>query len=244
MVVKMVVRPIAKLSEEAPPRMTTPRARCSDEWLPTILGSDLAAADVCRDAVPRRCMGQPFTEMDPLNVGAARNARHRSGSAIELRLWERLLEQETAGCARLGLARIQIESLSGVRYCHPRFYRAFQRTGHTGRVSHPPPAGFPLAATAGLPVELRMIGVRQFIGYRARSARAATPPPGHAPSLPRRRSSPLSIYATSAPSTSGPIRRCRRGIGLAGRPTTRSWTTSGTDDWTYGIRPGRTDLGS
>jgi hypothetical protein len=112
----MVVRPIAKLSEEARcHEWVLLELRCSDEWLPTILGSDLAAADVCRDAVPRRWMGQPFTEMDPLNVGAARNARHRSGSAIELRLWERLLEQETAGCARLGLARIQIESLSGVR---------------------------------------------------------------------------------------------------------------------------------
>jgi hypothetical protein len=85
MVVKMVVRPIAKLSEEARchERLLL-ELRCCDEWLPTILGSNLAA-DVCRDAVPRRCMGQPVTEMDPLNVGAALNARHRSGSAIELR---------------------------------------------------------------------------------------------------------------------------------------------------------------
>ena len=61
MVVKMVVRPIAKLSEEARCHETaSPELRCSDEWLPTILGSNLAA-DVCRGAVPRRCMGNRFT---------------------------------------------------------------------------------------------------------------------------------------------------------------------------------------
>jgi hypothetical protein len=50
MVVKMVVRPIAKLSEGTRyhERLLL-ELRCSDEWLPTILGSNLAA-HVCRHA--------------------------------------------------------------------------------------------------------------------------------------------------------------------------------------------------
>ena len=82
----MVVKPIAKIIEavRCHESQLLRELRCSDEWLPTIPASNLAA-DVSRDAVPRRWMGQPLTEMDPLNVGAVRN-RHRSENAIELRL--------------------------------------------------------------------------------------------------------------------------------------------------------------
>ena len=67
-------------------------------------------------------MGQPFTEIDPLNVGAARNARHRSENAIELRLEERLLGQETAGYAMdfrssFGSSGVRQLMLSGFLNC-------------------------------------------------------------------------------------------------------------------------------
>jgi len=51
--------------------------KCSDEWPPTILGGNLAA-NVCRDACVDAALGSRLTEMDQLNAGAARNARHRS----------------------------------------------------------------------------------------------------------------------------------------------------------------------
>jgi hypothetical protein len=41
-------------------------------------------------------------------------------------------------------------------------------------ISHAPPAGFPFAANAGLPVELRIIGVRQLIRYRPVRSRPMT----------------------------------------------------------------------
>jgi hypothetical protein len=71
----------------------------------------ICAAMLCLDAA----RGNRFTDTDPLNVGATLNARHRSASAIELRLEERPLEQGTAGCARVRLTRTRIESLAGVR---------------------------------------------------------------------------------------------------------------------------------
>jgi hypothetical protein len=61
----MVVRPIAKLSEEARcHEWVLLELRCSDEWLPTILGSSLAA-DVCRELCLDAAWGNRFTEMDP-----------------------------------------------------------------------------------------------------------------------------------------------------------------------------------
>jgi hypothetical protein len=80
--------------------------------------------------------------MDPLKVGTTRNARHRSESAIELRLEEGLLEQATAAGTRLGLARIRIESLSGS--VNATLIGRF--SGRAIRdVSHPPPSWLPLA---------------------------------------------------------------------------------------------------
>ena len=54
MVVKMVVRPIAKLSEEA--RASSDYSQSFD--VVTNGFRPFLAADVCRDAVPRRCMEQ------------------------------------------------------------------------------------------------------------------------------------------------------------------------------------------
>jgi hypothetical protein len=94
--------------------------------------------------------------MDPLKVGTARNARHRSESAIELRLEEGLLEQATAAGTRLGLARIRIESLSGS--VNATLIGRF--SGRAIRdVSHRHPLASP-CRDRWTPVELRIIRVR------------------------------------------------------------------------------------
>jgi hypothetical protein len=74
MVVKMVVRPIANLSEERPlPRMTQPssllRRRASDQyWQQTL----------CRDVVPRRCI-QGASGLDHLQAVAGYRPMPQSG---------------------------------------------------------------------------------------------------------------------------------------------------------------------